>query len=119
MLPGVTGTPTDFISPKTYALFSVALYGSTYLNRFDSEKALELLAQVEYKDGLVAGVSNNVAVAHKFGEYGTTNDNQNFVREFHDCGVVYYPNHPYLLCIMTKGSDINSLQRKLKSINCL
>ena len=116
-LPDVSGTPQDFISPKTYALFFRVLYGSTYLSRYDSEKALELLSQAEYKDGLVAGVPNNISVSHKFGEYGAidnVNPNSYTSREFHDCGIVYYPDHPYLLCIMTKGTDLSKLQNLVK-----
>jgi beta-lactamase class A len=114
LIPDVPGAPQDFISPKTYSLFFRVLYGSTYLSRFDSEKALELLSKVEYKNGLVAGVPSNVYVAHKFGEYGTIGDNKIIIREFHDCGIVYYPNHPYFLCIMTKGTDFNQLERIVK-----
>src|SRR6185436_16358798 len=114
LLPEGTGQPQDFISPKTYALFFRVLYGSTYLNRFDSEKALEILNKVEYKNALVAGVPSDIDVGHKFGEYGTLIGDQVQSREFHDCGVIYYPNHPYLLCVMTKGKDINHLQSVIK-----
>jgi beta-lactamase class A len=114
LLPDVEGSPQDFISPKTYGLFFRVLYGATYLNRLDSEKALELLAKVEYTNGLVAGIPINVDTAHKFGEYGSVVGGQIVSRELHDCGIVFYPNHPYLLCVMTKGADLNNLQRIIK-----
>lgn len=109
--------PGDFLSPKSYSLFFRVLYGSTYLNHQNSEKALELLSKSAFKDGLVNGVNPTMTVAHKFGEYqiiGTENS-----KEFHDCGIVYYPNHPYFLCVMTKGSDIQSQENIVKDVSKL
>lgn len=98
------GTQVDV---KTYAGFFRILFNASYLSKQTSEKALKLLSQVEFKDGLVAGVPGNVVVAHKFGEREAEGSQQ----QLHDCGIVYYPNHPYLLCIMTRGNDIHELTK--------
>ena len=92
----------NIITVKNYASFFRILYNGSYLNNETSEKALKLLNQVEYKDALVAGVPKDIIVSHKFGErkYLDTNEIQ-----FHDCGIVYFPKKPYLLCVMTKTTQ--------------
>jgi hypothetical protein len=47
-----------------------------------------------------------VPVAHKFAE---RSDPQTGEKQLHDCGIVYYPRHPYLLCVMTKGPGFEGL----------
>ncbi len=106
------------ISAKTYALFFRILYNATYLWQTYSEKALELLAQSQFKDGLAAGIPEGTTIAHKFGEYvGGTPDAPEV--ELHDCGIVYNKSAPFLICVMTKGSDIGKLQTTISSITKL
>lgn len=90
----------DELSVKNYASFFRILFNSSYLNRESSEKALDLLSQTEFDDGLVAGVPQDLAVSHKFGERSSSQT----ARQLHDCGIIYYPKHPYLLCTMTRGT---------------
>ena len=71
-----------------------------------SEEALDLLTKSEFKDGLVAGVPPGVTVAHKFGERGAEGER---MRQLHDCGIVYCPRSPYVLCVMTRGEDFQQL----------
>ncbi len=86
------------MSTETYSSFFRILFNASYLSKENSEKALEYLSQTTYKKGLVAGVPPDIAVSHKFGLRKI-----NGVKQLHDCGIVYYPGHPYLLCIMTSG----------------
>jgi beta-lactamase class A len=107
-----SGTQVDV---KTYAGFFRILFNASYLNRDNSEKALKLLSQVEFKDGLVAGVPGNILTAHKFGErIGDGNQQQ-----LHDCGIVYYPGHPYLLCVMTRGNSALELEKFIQDTSRL
>lgn len=94
-------TTTDFVSVKEYASFFRILYNSSYLNRDSSEKALKLLSQVDYEDGLKKYIPKNVVVSHKFWERGGEL-NGKIVNQLHDCGIVYYSQYPYLICVMTK-----------------
>lgn len=101
------------LTVKEYAGFFRILFNSSYLSREYSEKALSLLASTDYHDALSMGVPENVSVAHKFGEAGTGD----VERQLHDCGIVYFPNHPYLACIMTRGKDTETLKKSIADIS--
>lgn len=113
LLDSFFGEKKDTVSVKNYATYFRVLFNASFLNRLYSERALALLSKAEYRDALVAGVPENVAVSHKFGEAGQFEG----VREFHDCGIVYFPKHPYLLCVMTKGEDPGRLAPAIKDIS--
>ena len=107
------------ISAKTYSLFFRVLRNATILNRDMSEKALDLLSKTTFKDGLVAGVPEGLTVAHKFGLHAIK-DGQNAVGiELHDCGIVYLQSSNYLLCVMTKGTQLADLKNVIKDISAL
>jgi beta-lactamase class A len=95
----------DYINVEDFSFFLRVLYNATYLNREYSEKALELLTKTNFSEGLVAGVPNNIQVAHKFGLLSNMEKETVVSRELHDCGIIYYPNRPYLLCVMTKSTS--------------
>lgn len=96
-----------------YSRFLRILFNASFLDRDYSEKALQLLSRTEYKNALVAGVPGNIVVAHKFGESGYITGE----RQLHDCGIIYYPNHPYLLCIMSRGNDISKLEGSIRDVS--
>jgi beta-lactamase class A len=101
----------DFMTVKQYAYFFRVLRNSTYLTRAYSEKALWLLAQVDFEEGIVAGVHDEISVAQKYGERAQPFiPGQEDSKELHDCGIVYYPNRPYLLCAMTQGKSFEKLE---------
>jgi len=102
----------DTMSAKSYSLFFRILYNGTYLSHDMSEKALELLSKTEFNDGLVAGLPPNTTAAHKFGHRQLPGG-----EELHDCGIIYYPDHPYLLCIMTRGSMVQNLKSIIRDIS--
>lgn len=119
-VPFIDTKTEPIVRVKDYAGFFRVLYNSSYLNRKMSELALEILSVSEYKDGLVAGVPNDVVVAHKFGERAVVDDNGKIVpgqTQIHDCGIIYYPKNPYLLCIMTIGSNFAAQQNAIKELS--
>jgi len=106
------------ISAKAYTLFFRVLYNSTYLNEVYSEKALELLNQTQYKDGLVAGLPKGTDISHKFGEHVETDSLGTVTNiELHDCGIVFHPDKPYVLCVMTRGTDLKALTQTIQGIS--
>ena len=110
-----TEVPDFTISAKNYSTFLRILYNSTYLNDSDSEKALDILSKTTFVDGLVAGVPKGTTIAHKFGEHVSSFHEI----ELHDCGIIYYPQNPYLLCVMTKGQDFSKLAKIIADISAM
>ena len=102
------------VNVQEYSRFFRVLFNASYLSKEHSEKALELLSQSKFKDGLVAGVPRSVTVAHKFGERQLSGDSE---KQFHDCGIVYYPGHPYLICIMSRGPDSAKLIGTIRDVS--
>lgn len=93
------------LSVKNYSSLFRVLFNGRYLSYEMSEKALELLSRSAFTDALVAGIPKGTKVAHKFGIRDVPGED---IKQFHDCGIVYYPKRPYLLCIMTRASDTES-----------
>ena len=106
---------SDFMTVKQYARFFRVLYNSTYLNREMSEKALGYLSRSDAPDGLRGDIPEDVVTARKFGEraFGIEKDGP---KELHDCGIIYHPGHPYLLCVMTKGKDFARLASTVNDV---
>ena len=107
----------DFMSAATYSRLFRTLYNSTYLSRPDSEEALRLLSYTNFRRGLVQGTATTT-VSHKFGEQ-TIEGGEIDQKELHDCGIVYYPEKPYFLCVMTKGEDFGKLEKVIGGISKL
>jgi len=112
-LPDLTAAE-DSISVKRYASFFRVLYNASYLRRDLSEWALKLLTETTYKEGLRGGVPESTPVAHKFGE---RYDPATGMRQLHDCGIVYHPTSPYLLCVMTRGREFSSLSAFIREVS--
>lgn len=103
-------------SVRTYASFFRILYNSTYLDRAHSERMLSLLSETAFTDGIVAGVPAGTKVAHKFGERSLESEG---TVQLHDCGIVYHPQQPYLLCVMMRGSDFTTIATAIAGISRL
>ncbi len=105
----------ETITVKSYAGIFTQLFNSSYFTKKEtSEMALELLTDTDYHSGIVAGVPVSLKVAHKFGERFDESTN---LKQLHDCGIVYYPQNPYLLCVMTKGDDIDKLASVIAKVS--
>jgi len=101
-----------FISPKDYSNIFRTLYYSGYLRRQHSQLMLELLASTSFKNGLPAGVPKNVTVSHKIGSF--TREGKPY---YHDCGIIYAPDKPYILCIMTSDLSLEESNQLMEKIS--
>lgn len=103
----------DFLPLKAYAGTFRLLYNAAYLNEAMSEKALRLLTKTNFKRGIRAALPAGVKVAHKFGEYGSE---ETGVKQLHDVGIIYHPDNPFMLGIMTRGADFEKLAQAIEQI---
>jgi beta-lactamase class A len=108
----LTGNGGALMTTREYGVILKALYFSAILNKDDSSEILKFLSNTPFNDKLVAGVPKDVIVAHKIGDY---NDSKG-KKAFYDCGIVYLPKRPYMLC-MSSVSDESTANVRMKQIS--
>lgn len=101
------------ISAKNYSSILRSLYLSSYLSKERSNQILGLITQTKFTDKLPAGVPNHIKVAHKV---GVTEKKDQAESTFSDCGIVYIPKRPYILCMIVKGSN-ETAQKHMKELS--
>ena len=100
------------VTPKEYANMLRGLYFSNYLRRPFSELALTIMLETDFNSQIPAGIPSTVKVAHKVGFY-------TWEGYYHDCGIIYAPDKPYILCIMSKGSTAEEADRVMSQLSKL
>ncbi len=108
--------PFQSLTVKRYSSFFTALYDASYLDKENSERALKILSNANFKDGLRAGVPENIVMSHKFGEKIDEHSDRLY---FNHCGIVYLPMSPYLLCLSTFGENVSHQKASIKEISAL
>lgn len=103
----------EVVTVRGYASIFRSLYNSSFLNSDLSDQVLGWLSKSEFKDGLASLLPENIKIAHKFGERFAPDGS----KQLHDCGIIYYPANPYLLCVMTKGEDLEKQARVIGEIS--
>lgn len=106
--------PYRDMTVKEYAGFFRILYNATYLNRVSSNTALEILSRATQNKALRAGVPETFVVSHKFGEFVSL-DQKDLI--YNDCGIIYLPKTPYLLCVSTTGNSYPVQIESIKKIS--
>jgi len=99
---------------RQVSVFLKSVYNGTYLSRPNSERVAYLLTLSAFKKGICAGLPLEIGTAHKFGESGTKAR-----PELHETALVYLPGSPYLITVMTRGSQIEKLPSVLAEISRL
>ncbi len=79
------------INARSYGSILKCLYYACFLNPSNSQEILDYLVDSAGTDRLASAVPKNVAVAHKVGSA---------IKAQSDCGIIYVPAQPYLLCLM-------------------
>lgn len=90
---------TPVVSPKNYSSILRSLYLSSYLTRKYSNLLLNDMTLSHFNDEIAQPIPNTIKVAHKIGVHEPSSDTP----VYSDCGIVYLPKRPYILCIMTKS----------------
>lgn len=104
-LPEMPGNLDRYpLSPSEYGQFIKALHNSSYLSPRASQYLVDRLLHSDFKDGMRAGIPDEVEVAHDFGEAGGDGAYQ-----LHDAGLVFAPNGTYLAVVMTQGHAVDAL----------
>jgi len=123
-LPSPKEVGNSGYTARQYSHLFRALYNGTYLSRSVSEQVLSLLSKTSFNKGIVAAVPEGTTISHKFGVYsslpvGQKDINNSMYNELHDCGIVYYPDNPYFVCIMTRGKDFLELEEVIRDISSI
>lgn len=98
------------ITVQEYSSILKALYDGSILSNDDSEHILELLTHTEFNEMLPSGVSSEIKIAHKIGLVNK--------EIYEDCGIVYMPMRPYILCMVSK-SDRQTAVKRMKNVSHL
>jgi beta-lactamase class A len=96
-IPVESSSVGELITLRNYSAFFRVLYNASYLDEPLSERALGYLSHSTFDEGIRAGLPGETLVASKFGEYSAG------VYQLQEFGIVYYPEHPYLIGIVAKG----------------
>lgn len=97
------GKGEALVTAKNYSSILRCLYLACYLSQSNSNQLLQQLTQTEFNDKLPATIPSSIPVAHKIGEHTLPNNQEKST--FTDCGIVYLPKRPYLLCVMVEADE--------------
>lgn len=94
---------SPLVSPKSYSSIFKSLFLASYLAEDDSQEILSILTRTMFTDKIPAGIDDkSVKVSHKIGVFSRFDSDETY---FTDCGIVYAPNRPYILCIFSNKQD--------------
>lgn len=103
----------SFVSAKSYASILKSLYLASYLTQDDSNEILAVLSKSAFGGGIVAGIDSEVLVAHKTGTLERPDDTD----IENDCGIVYVPKRPYILCVLASGEDAKKIDAHMTMLS--
>jgi beta-lactamase class A len=103
----------EVASTREYSEIFRRLYSASYLSVEASELLLSWLGSAAFDSGIASGVPKKLRVANKFGERFLDDG----AKQLHDCGIVYAQSRPYVLCVMTKGTDFGALRGVIADVS--
>lgn len=101
------------VSPKQYSNILKSIYFAEYLNRIFSELCLSIMSETDYNKLLPAGIPSDVKISHKYGVYHLSEKQHGY----NDCGIIHYPDKPYLLCIMSRKVTEDGAEKTISEIS--
>jgi len=103
------------LSAEDFSVFLKVLFNAGYLSITNSEYAIKLLTECDFKEGFLKGLPAGTPVAHKFGEWG----DGGVQHELHESGIIYLDGEAYILTVMTSGKSIPELAKTIQEISAL
>ena len=100
------------MTAKECAVFFKAIYSASCLSPEYSEYAAELMSHCTFKEGFAKGFPENTKMWHKYGDWRSAG----YDNELHETGIVFIKNKPFLVSIMTKGSDTERLAEAIRIV---
>lgn len=110
------------LSLRAAATFYRVLFNASYLSEEMSEKALRFLSKSTFRDGMASAIPANIEIASKVGKRKLSRpgrDEERSAIQFHEVGIIYHPQRPFLLAIMVRGTDTNALTLAIRDITRL
>jgi len=112
----------ESLSLSAYAAFYRVLFNASYLSEEMSEKALRYLTKSNFRDGMASGIPSNIEIAGKFGEQRIAVVDKGALKQLHqvhEFGIIYYPNRPFLLGVVVRGTEPDRLVKVIRDITNL
>ncbi len=106
-IPKVQKGAALVVTPKNYSSILRSLYLSSILQVSDSNDLLYTLTRTDFHDRIANGIPQTVKVAHKIGIHTEPDMTKSI---FTDCGIIYVPKRPYILCVMVESDEAKALQ---------
>jgi len=96
-------------SPQDMAFMLASIENTSFLNKDSCLAMKNILLGQKRRDVMTAYLPKELPVAHKTGELSGI---------LHDCGIVYLPGRPYILCLLGKNiRDAGKAQESWKRIS--
>jgi beta-lactamase class A len=108
------GITYPIVSPKSYTSIFRSLYLASFVNQDSSSYILNILTNSIFKNTIEGGVPSNIDVAHKIGVFKKFDSKDDV---YIDCGIVYVPYRPYILCVFVKNPDENVADQTIAFIS--
>lgn len=113
-IPRATSGITPMITPKNYSSILKSLFFAAYLRFEHSNDILQVMSGEHQEHWLRRGIRDGIPVADKIGVYNAEPASQHV---FSDCGIVYYPERNYILCVMINTNDQSKASDILQSVS--
>jgi beta-lactamase class A len=99
------------LTPRNLASMFRSLYNGLYLTRESSNILLEKMADTEFDNLVATSIPSEIKISHKIAAFADPNIAK--YQNYHDCGIAYAPDHPYLFCLITKNMDSKEAEKTI------
>lgn len=113
-IPRVKVGPNQQITPKNFSSILKSLFFSAYLSYPNSNELLNLMSESIFEEGIRSVVPKEIKISHKFGIYNLDDEP---LQVHSDCGIIYLPSRPYILCVMVNSPDLEKSGQYMAKIS--